>query len=354
MNLPLPLTLEPMEAATIDALPSGEGWVYEPKWDGFRCLAFRDGADVELRSKAGKPLGRYFPDVVEALRALAATRFVLDGEIVIQFEDRLSFEQLLLRIHPAASRVERLAAATPALFIAFDLLLSNRRGPLIEIPLAERRPRLESFAARFFDDRVRLSPQTRDRAQAERWLSGGEDGLDGVMAKRLDAKYRSGERTAMAKVKRLRTVDCVVGGFRYASAGEIVGSLLLGLYDDDGALHHVGYTSSFSAAERAALTPDLERLSGGTGFTGRSPGGPSRWSTRRSDEWVPLQPRLVAEIRYDHFSEGRFRHGTRFVRWRPDKAVGQCTFDQVQVEGRSMLTLLRTETDDGGDREGVP
>ena len=340
-DLPIPLSFPPMEAETVDDVPAGEGWGYEPKWDGFRCLAFRDGDAIELRSKANKPLARYFPDIVAALKQLGAARFVLDGEIVIPFEDRLSFEQLLMRIHPAASRVQKLAQATPAVFVTFDMLLSNRGGPMADLVLAERRERLEKFAARFFTDDVRMSPQSTDFAQAQRWLHGGADGLDGVMAKRLDQPYRSGERNGMVKIKRMRTADCVVGGFRYASKGKVAGSLLLGLYDDDGLLHHVGYTSSFRGDEREALTPELERIAGGPGFTGRAPGGPSRWSTRRSDEWVPLEPRLVAEVRYDHFSEGRFRHGTRFERWRPDKDAAQCTFDQIAREGRSTLALLR-------------
>lgn len=340
MKLPIPLSYAPMEAETIDELPVGPGWAYEPKWDGFRCLAFRDGDEIELRSKANKPLARYFPDVVEALLGLGATRFVLDGEIVIPHEDRLSFEMLLLRIHPAASRVKKLAGETPGVFVAFDLLLSNRGDALTQAPFSERRECLEAFAEQYFDERVRLSPHSTDVEQARRWLHGGADGLDGVMAKQLDQPYRTGERAAIAKVKRLRTADCVVGGFRYASAGKIMGSLLLGLYDRDGLLHHVGYTSSFRADERAALTPELERIADGSGFTGRAPGGPSRWSTRRTDEWVPLKPTLVAEVRYDHFSEGRFRHGTRFERWRPDKEPRQCTFDQIAREGRSTLALL--------------
>lgn len=341
MDLPIPTTFAPMEAETAAEIPTGEGWSYEPKWDGFRCIAFRSGDDIELRSKAGKPLLRYFPDVGDALRSLGAQRFILDGEIVIPDGDRLSFEQLLQRIHPAASRVNRLAAETPALYVAFDLLLSYRGDPLVGLPFAARRERLESFASRFFASRARLSPQTRDADEARVWLRGGRDGLDGIMAKRLDAEYRSGERAGMVKVKRLRTADCVVGGFRYASSGGVIGSLLLGLYDDDGLLHHVGFTSSFSAAQKPALTASVEALAGGTGFTGRAPGGPSRWSTERSAAWIPLEPRLVAEVRYDHFSEGRFRHGTRFERWRPDKDVRQCTFTQLETEGRSTLHLLR-------------
>lgn len=330
-----------MEAETVEVVPAGTEWAYEPKWDGFRCLAFRDGDAIELRSKANKPLGRYFPDVVSALAQLGARRFVLDGEIVIPYEDRLSFEQLLMRIHPAASRVQKLAQATPAVFVAFDMLLSNRGGPIVDRTFAERRDRLETVAAANFTADVRLSPQSTEFEQAQRWLHGGADGLDGVMAKRLDQPYRSGERAGMAKIKRMRTADCVVGGFRYASKGKVVGSLLLGLYDAGGLLHHVGYTSSFRGDEREALTPELERIAGEPGFTGRAPGGPSRWSTRRSDEWVPLEPRLVVEVRYDHFSEGRFRHGTRFERWRPDKDAAQCTFDQIATEGRSTLALLR-------------
>ncbi|MBR9988363.1 MAG: ATP-dependent DNA ligase [Gemmatimonadetes bacterium] len=342
-DLPIPLSFAAMEAETIDELPVGDVWAYEPKWDGFRCLAFRDGDDIELRSKAGKPLGRYFPDIVTALAQPGAKRFVLDGEIVIPFEDRLSFEQLLMRIHPAASRVEKLSHATPAVFVAFDILLAERGGPLADRPFRDRRDRLEAFAARYFTDDLRLSPHSTDIEQARRWLHDGSDGLDGVMAKRLDEPYRPGERSAMAKIKRMRTADCVVGGFRYASRGGVVGSLLLGLHDADGLLHHVGYTSSFRGDEREALTPELERIAGGEGFTGRAPGGPSRWSTRRSDEWVPLEPLLVAEVRYDHFSEGRFRHATRLERWRPDKAPAQCTFDQIASEGRSTLALLRRD-----------
>jgi ATP-dependent DNA ligase len=340
MDLPIPISYPPMEAQTLADLPEGDGWSYEPKWDGFRCLAFRDGADIELRSKANKPLGRYFPDVVDALGSLTATRFVLDGEIVIPHGDHLSFEQLLQRIHPAASRVQKLAAETPAVFVAFDMLLSNRGDPLSDRPFESRRERLEAFAGNYFAGRVRLSPHTTDTATARQWLGSGSDGLDGVMAKRLDERYRSGERAGMAKIKRLRTADCVVAGFRHASSGKAIGSLLLGLFDESGLLHHVGHTSSFSAAQKVALLDELAPLAGGAGFTGRAPGGPSRWSTRASDDWVPLEHRIVAEVRYDHFSEGRFRHATRFERWRPDKAPVQCTFGQIEREGRSTLALL--------------
>lgn len=319
-----------MEAELVAELPTGGGWQYEPKWDGFRCLAFRDGAQVELRSKAGQPLGRYFPEVVAALAALPAPRFVLDGEIVVPVEGALSFDALLLRIHPAASRIEKLSRETPAHYLVFDLLVDAEGEDLSRRPLAERRRALERFAKANLRARslLALSPATRDVDEARRWL-GGHAGTDGVVAKRVDLPYMSGDRTGMRKVKRIRTADCVVGGFRYASKGHVVGSLLLGLYDAEGRLDHVGFTSSLPAAEREALTPKLERLVGGEGFTGKRPGGPSRWSTRRSSEWEPLRPELVVEVQYDHFTNGRFRHGTKFLRWRPDKAPRQCTMSQV-------------------------
>jgi ATP-dependent DNA ligase len=342
MDLPIPLSYAPMEAESQAEIPSGEGWQYEPKWDGFRCLAFRDGDDVELRSKAGKPLARYFPDVVETLRSVRANRFVLDGEIVVPVGDSLSFEELQLRLHPAASRVQKLAAAHPAVLITFDLLLGARGGPLVDRPLAERREKLEAFAKQFYpdDERLRLSRATTDETQARDWLCGGVKGLDGVMAKRLDMPYASGERTAMVKVKNLRTADCVVGGFRYAQKKPIVGSLLLGLYTADGLLHHVGFCSAIPEEERTALTPKLEKLRQAPGFTGSAPGGPSRWSTERSTQWEPLKNTLVVEVQYDHFSGGRFRHGTRFLRWRPDKDPAQCKLEQVVKDSRSTSALM--------------
>jgi ATP-dependent DNA ligase len=341
MNLPLPLTFPPMEARSASTLPTGEQWRYEPKWDGFRCLAFRDGTSVELRSKSGQPLSRYFPEIDAALLALGARRFVLDGELVVPAGSSLSFDDLLLRLHPAQSRVRRLAEETPALFLVFDLLVDERGTSLASRSLDERRERLEKFAKRYFgrDDRVRLSPATDNARTARAWLA-GRSGLDGVIAKLRDAPYASGERTAMVKVKRLRTADCVVGGFRYATRGRAVGSLLLGLYDDDGLLHHVGFSSSFTAAQRAGLREKLEPLIKPPGFTGRAPGGPSRWSTARSAEWQPLAPKLVVEVQYDHFSGGRFRHGTKLLRWRPDKKPAQCTMDQVESEGGSAVKLL--------------
>jgi ATP-dependent DNA ligase len=332
VSLPIEYPYEPMEAESADALPAGDGWQYEPKWDGFRCLAFRDGERVRIQSKAGKPLERYFPDVVESLAALGANRFVLDGEIVIPVDGRLSFDELLLRVHPAESRVRTLVEAHRARLVVFDLLVDERGRSLTGLPLEERRQRLEAFAARHFggDDALTLSEATRRVETARRWLAGGRGGdLDGVVAKRLDLPYRSGERDGMLKVKRARTADCVVGGFRYASKGGGIGSLLLGLYDGDGLLHHVGFCSSFTAKERATLGAKLEPLRKPPGFTGRAPGGPSRWSTERSAQWEPVAPKLVVEVGYDHVTGGRFRHGTKFLRWRPDKAPRQCTMEQI-------------------------
>jgi ATP-dependent DNA ligase len=342
MTLPLPAGYAPMEARLVDEIPAGPGWQYEPKWDGFRCLVFRDGDTVALRSKAGRPLERYFPDVVAAVRAVPARRFVLDGELVVPVRGQLSFDDLLQRIHPAPTRVRRLAAERPAMLIAFDLLVDAEGRSRTARPLAERRPRLEAFARAHLGGAasIRLSPATVDLEAARSWLSRAGGNLDGIVAKRLDAPYRSGTREGMVKVKRARTADCVVGGFRYAAGARVVGSLLLGLYDADGLLHHVGFTSGFPAAERKALLARLRPLRGGSGFTGRAPGGPSRWSTERSGEWEPLAPRLVAEVAYDHVTSGRFRHGTRFLRWRPDKAPRQCSMDQIEAGARPRLTTL--------------
>jgi ATP-dependent DNA ligase len=322
-----------MEARLVEALPAGEGWVFEPKWDGFRCLAYRDSETVALQSKAGQPLARYFPEIVAALVRLPARRFVLDGELLVPTDSGFSFDDLLQRLHPAASRIQRLAAETPGLLLAFDLLVDEGGDTLVELPLAERRSRLESFAEKYLEaeGRVRLSPATTDRTLAEAWLRDpGALKLDGVIAKRAAAAYASGERTAMQKVKRMRTADCVVGGFRYAADGRQVGSLLLGFYDGEGRLHHVGFTSSFNAAQRATLLPTLRPFLGGAGFTGHAPGGPSRWASERSGQWEPLRPALVCEVRYDHWSGDRFRHGTTFLRWRPDKAPRTVTFDSFR------------------------
>jgi ATP-dependent DNA ligase len=331
----------PMEATTVDEIPLGDEWQYEPKWDGFRYIAFRRDKKITLQSKSGKPLTRYFPEVVEDLAKLKVTNFVLDGEIVIALGDRLSFNDLLQRIHPAASRIRKLAEATPATYIVFDLL-ENGDGPLIDSPLEKRRKLLESFAKREFRhaERVKLSPATDDVKVAKRWFKATGKALDGIIAKRGDLPYRADERDGMVKIKKQRTVDCVVGGFRYATAGKVVGSLLLGLYNNDGELDHVGFSSSIARADKAPLTLKLIQLIGPPGFTGKKPGGPSRWSTKRSTEWEPLKPKLVVEVEYDHFTGGRFRHGTKFLRWRPDKAPKQCKMDQVQRSGAASLKLL--------------
>ncbi len=328
-GLPLPFDYPPMEAESVDALPDGPGWQYEPKFDGFRCLAFRDGPGVELRSKSGQPLGRYFPDLVAAFGAVAAGQFVLDGEIVIPEGAGGSFEALQMRLHPAASRVRKLAAEQPARYVVFDLLVDARGHDLTARPLAERRAALEKLMPRLASDALALAPIASGRAAARGWLDRPPPGQDGVMAKRLDAPYRSGRRDAMVKVKRQRTADCVVGGFRYARNSREVGSLLLGLYDGEGRLDHVGFTSTIPRAERPALTARLEALQGGEGFTGRAPGGPSRWSNGRESEWHPLRPELVVEVRFDHVSGERFRHGTTLLRFRPDKAPRQCTMAQI-------------------------
>jgi ATP-dependent DNA ligase len=257
---------------------------------------------------------------------------VLDGEIVIPVDGRLSFDELLLRIHPAASRVRTLVEAHRARLVVFDLLVDERGRSLVDLSLVDRRARLEAFAKRYFprDDSIELSRASRRVGAAKDWLAGGNGDLDGVVAKRLDLPYRSGQRDGMVKIKRRRTADCVVGGYRYASKGGGIGSLLLGLYDDAGRLDHVGFCSSLAASERKGLKEKLERLRKPPGFTGRAPGGPSRWSTERSAEWEPLASKLVVEVEYDHVSNGRFRHGTRFVRWRPDKAPKQCTTEQLR------------------------
>lgn len=343
--LPIRPPYGPMEALSVKALPDGPGWQYEPKWDGFRCLIFRDGRDVYLQSKAGKPLGRYLPEMVEAARSLKAGRFVLDGELAVPIRGRLDFDQLLQRIHPAESRIRKLAGEHPALFIAFDMLVDARGKALVDQPLADRRERLEDFAKRYFprDGTMVLSPTTTSLTQARRWLKSAGGNLDGVIAKLRNSSYGAGERTAMVKVKRIRSADCVVGGFRYAEGRRVVGSLLLGLYDSAGLLHHVGFTSSFTESERQLLTPELQKLVAPPGFTGSAPGGPSRWSTKRSTEWQPLKPKLVVEVAYDHFTASRFRHGTSLLRWRPDKAPWQCTLEQVLGGTGASLRLLRRQ-----------
>jgi ATP-dependent DNA ligase len=325
------LDLPPMEARLVDELPEEAGWQFEPKWDGFRCLAFRAGDDVELRAKSGKPLGRYFPEMTAALRQLKPSRFVLDGELAIPVGETFSFDALQMRLHPAESRIKKLAAETPAVLFLFDLLATPADESLLQTPLLQRRAALDAFFRSIGSkEAVRLSPFTRDVAEAQRWLEASGGALDGVIAKRLDGVYQPGER-AMLKVKKRRTADCVVGGFRYERNSRLVGSLLLGLYNNEGKLDHVGFTATLHDLDREALTRQLEALIMPPGFSGNAPGGPSRWSTERTGEWQPLRPELVVEVRYDHVSGGRFRHGTRLLRWRPDKAPRQCTFEQIET-----------------------
>jgi len=377
LNLPLQPPYPPAEAKSVSSLPHESGWLYEPKWDGFRCLAFRQGNEVILQSKAGQPLGRYFPEIVTALLDLPARKFVLDGEIVIRSGAGLDFDALLQRIHPAASRIQRLSQETPSTYMVFDLLVDGQGRPLAAKPLSARRMALQEFAGANIGDkrdnrsskkttmeslkgsgaRIMLSPASADFAMAEKWMrEGAASGWDGVVAKRLDCEYMSGERTGMVKIKRIRTADCVVGGFRWARGKnseskaaesksataktadskkrptEEVGSLLLGLYNKKGELDHIGVSSSFTREERKKLKPVLEPLMGGEGFSGKAPGGPSRWTRdARDTEWFPLKPKLVGEFQYDHFSGGRFRHGTNFLRWPPDKKPEQCSFKQTRT-----------------------
>jgi ATP-dependent DNA ligase len=342
MKLPIQPPFLPMEAKNAAKIPTGPEWQYEPKWDGFRCLAFRDGGTVELQSKAGQSLTRYFPELVKALSDVKARKFVLDGEIIVLVQGKLSFDDLLQRIHPAASRVAKLSHDHPAQFVLFDQLADDRGRSLVDQPFAKRRATLESFVAKYMkgNPAFALSPATQEIPVARRWLKTMRGQLDGLVAKRLDLPYLSGER-AMQKIKNLRTADCVIGGFRYLAKEKLVGSLLLGLFDDEGLLHHVGFTSSLDASSRPELTRKLKALIRPPGFTGRAPGGPSRWSSEKSSEWEPLRPTLVVEVRYDHFTGHRFRHGTKLLRWRPDKAPRQCTMEQVEHQSKSPLSLLR-------------
>jgi ATP-dependent DNA ligase len=342
MSLPLPIDYAPMEADTAREIPAGPEWEYEPKWDGFRCLAFRDGSELHIMSKSGQPLARYFPEIAAALLELSAKKFVLDGELIVAQERTLDFDALLQRIHPAESRIRKLAQETPATLLVFDLLVDGHGKDLTDLVLDERRACLEGFAKEHFKgrERVRLSPRTRDFETAKSWFKRMAGPLDGVIAKRTDHAYASGERNSMLKIKNLRTADCVVGGFRYGAKNRLVGSLLLGLYDENGLLNHVGFTSGLAIADKPALTKQLESLIEPPGFTGSKPGGPSRWSTERSTEWEPLKTQLVAEVQYDHFSGHRFRHGTKLLRWRPDKDPQACTIKQVQRASDSPLTLL--------------
>ena len=330
-STPLDLPIQPMEARLAEALPQGAGWQYEPKWDGFRASAVKHGGDVALTSRSGKPLGRYFPDMIAALSAVAESDFTIDGELVIPVGDHLSFGALQARLHPAASRVERLAREAPAQLILFDCLAVRGRS-LADAPLRERRAALVALLGIIGSADLVLSPATTDLSAATAWLQASGGALDGVVAKRLDEPYRTGER-AMVKVKQLRTADCVIGGYRETATGEVA-SLLLGLYDGEGKLDHVGFTSSFSTAERSKLAPLVQAHRGGPGFTGDAPGGPSRWNAGKEKPWIALDGRLVAEVIYDQVTDGRFRHGTRFHRWRPDKDPSRCDRSQLLRELR--------------------
>ena len=320
--------IAPMEAKLVTEFPSEQGWQFEPKWDGFRSIAIKDGKDVRLFAKSGKDLGRYFPEVLALISDLPGKRFVLDGELLVTIDGKASFDDLQQRLHPAESRIRELSKETPALLVVFDLLAEGKED-LSGRPLSERRERLEKIIAGLPEGLgLRLSPRAEDREEARGWFENLSQELDGIICKRLDQPYRSGER-AMLKVKRIRTADCVVGGFRYGAGSNEVGSLLLGLFNEAGKLDHVGFTSAIANKDKPALTKKLERLTGGEGFTGKAPGGPSRWSTERSSEWVPLRQELVVEVAYDQITGDRFRHGTRLVRWRPDKAPEQCRRDQM-------------------------
>ena len=350
MNLPFQPPIAPMEAKSVDGLPGGDGWQHEPKWDGFRAICFRDGPDVYISSRKELPFSRYFPEVGAAVGTLSEPRFVLDGEIVIFTPDGrgLDFDSLQLRLHPAASRVARLSRETPASFIGFDLLALGDRD-LRPAPFSERRALLETVMAGAKPP-LHLSPRTGDREVAERWLDEFVvEGLDGVVSKRLDSPYRSGERE-MRKVKRIRTADCVVLGFRWAKdqQGEAVGSLLLGLYGPDGELHQVGFTSGFSRDERRALLATLEPHR-----EGRSEGPPpgtsyfSRWNREKDMTYEVLRPELVVEVGFDQVTGHRIRHGSRFVRWRHDKPADQCTFEQLERPATADLERLLHRTDAG-------
>jgi ATP-dependent DNA ligase len=335
-----------MEARSVGAIPRGTEWQYEPKWDGFRCLLSRNAGNVRLQSKSGEDLTRYFPELAEAALRLKAMQFTLDGEIVVPHGKTFSFDDLLQRIHPAQSRITKLSQQTPALFLVFDLLATAKDKKLATRPLNKRRRALEAFAEIQFGSQTtfRFSPATTSYVRAKKWLAEAGGGFDGVIAKRVDLPYQSGNRDGMQKIKNFRSADCIIGGFRYATNRldnrKVVGSLLLGLYDDKGLLHHVGFTSAIKREQKPALTAKLEALIAEPGFTGNAPGGPSRWSTERSAQWCPLKPKLVVEVSYDHFSGERFRHGTTILRWRPDKAPKQCTLDQLKQKAVNPMKLL--------------
>ncbi|HZY99257.1 MAG TPA: ATP-dependent DNA ligase [Candidatus Baltobacteraceae bacterium] len=322
--------IEPMETRQVPRLPEGERWQYEPKWDGFRCVAFREGGDVELESKSGQSLTRYFPELAGALLALEAQKFVLDGEIFIQSDGGFDFDALLQRIHPAESRVRMLARETPVTYTVFDLLVDAQNATVYELSLQERRERLEAFASRYLKARssIVLSPATDDVELARHWLAGDVARLDGVIAKRADLSYAFGSRDAASKIKRTYTADCVIGGFRGGKTGTIA-SLLLGLYDGK-ELDHVGFVGSMNAADRKRAGELLRPLVAERSFTRAIPGGPSRWRKGAEEsEWFPVEPKIVVEVSFDHVTGHRFRHAARLLRWRPDKSPRQCTIEQL-------------------------
>ena len=343
-EFPISPPVEPMLARLTDALPADGDFLFEPKWDGFRAIVFRGRSELYIQSRDLKPLDRYFPELHDALLDRLPAGCVVDGEIVIARADHLDFDALQQRLHPAASRVAKLAVETPASFVAFDVLAAGGRD-LTGVPQAERRQRLETLLARAGPP-LYLTPMTRDRATAARWLEQFEGaGLDGVIVKPPDAAYQPGAR-AMIKVKHVRTADCVVAGFRWHKSGrDAVGSLLLGLYDDRGTLQHVGVTSSFTMAARKRLVAELAPLrtdaldghpwgawaEGSAATRSRMPGGESRWSAGKDLSWEPLRVERVCEVKYDHLQGDRFRHAAVFLRWRPDKAPAACTYDQLEV-----------------------
>jgi ATP-dependent DNA ligase len=352
MDLPVLPPVKPMLAKPATKLPTGDGLFYEPKWDGFRCIVFRDGDEVELGSRNERPLTRYFPDVVEAVKAQLPERCVVDGEIVVPRGDRLDFESLLQRIHPAASRVDRLAAETPASFVAFDLLALGDES-LLETPFGDRQARLRAALAGA-EAPVYVTTVTQDVGTAQRWFAEFEGaGLDGVIAKHADLPYAPDQRL-MTKVKHVRTADCVVAGYRWHKSGPVVGSLLLGLYDDGGTLQHIGVAASFTMARRGELVEELapyraDALSGHPwqdwanaqvepgpegGGEHRMPGATSRWNAGKDLSWVPLRPELVVEVKYDQLEGSRLRHTGHFLRWRPDRDARSCTYEQLEVPVR--------------------
>jgi ATP-dependent DNA ligase len=334
LKLPIALDMEPMLSAPAEGIPGGDAWEYEPKWDGFRTVVFRDGDEVALMSRGGRPMTRYFPEVLPAFRALGRKQLVLDGELVVVGRNGLDFGALQQRVHPADSRVQMLSKATPAWFVAFDLLAEGETD-LRKQPLAQRRKRLERLL-KGVEEPIFLTPHTRDAKTAQVWFERFEGaGLDGVIAKKWDGPYVPGKRL-WVKIKHQRTCDCVVIGWRKSSDGSTLGALLLGLYDGNGTLQYVGHTSSFSAAERKALVAKLKPLATEVpeeewkANPGRMPGGQSRWSRGKDTEWVAVRPELTCEVAYDKLEAGeRFRHATRFLRWRPDKAPLACGFDQI-------------------------